>query len=61
MMKTTSHLRELAYRVDPVVWVREIVGIPRLLHSQRGRSASPLHGFNMGDAALCELACGGSR
>jgi hypothetical protein len=26
-MKTTSHLRELAYRVDPVQWVREVVGV----------------------------------
>jgi hypothetical protein len=26
-MKKTSHLRELAYRVDPVAWVREVVGV----------------------------------
>jgi hypothetical protein len=26
MMKTSSHLRELAYRLDPVVWVREVIG-----------------------------------
>jgi hypothetical protein len=61
-MKTNSHLRELAYRVDPVVWVREIVGIAptswqeEFLRAPRGASIAALTARQVGKTTTAALA-----
>jgi len=61
-MKTSSHLRELAYRIDPVVWVREIVGITpttwqeAFLRAPRGASIAALTARQVGKTTTAALA-----
>jgi hypothetical protein len=62
MMKNKTHLRELAYRVDPVVWVREIVGITptawqeTFLRAPRGASIAALTARQVGKTTTAALA-----
>jgi hypothetical protein len=62
MMKTSSHLRELAYRMDPVVWVREIVGVEptawqqSFLRAPRGASIAALTARQVGKTTTAAWA-----
>src|SRR5689334_17023681 len=64
MMKTISPLRETAYRVDPVIWVREIVGITptawqqAFLRAPRGASIAALTARQVGKTTTAALAIG---
>ena len=59
-MKT--HLRELAYRIDPVVWVREIVGVDptawqqSFLRAPRGASIAALTARQVGKTTTAAWA-----
>jgi hypothetical protein len=62
MMKTSGHLRELAYRMDPVVWVREIVGVEptawqqSFLRAPRGASIAALTARQVGKTTTAAWA-----
>jgi len=61
-IKKTSELRELAYRIDPVVWVREVVGaIPyawqqTFLRAPRGGSVAALTARQVGKTTTAAWA-----
>src|SRR5689334_10450939 len=62
MMKSKTHLRELAYRVDPVPWARDIVGITptawqeAFLRAPRGASIAALTARQVGKTTTAALA-----
>ena len=61
-MKKTSHLRELAYRVDPVAWVHEVVGVTptawqaTFLRAPRGASIAALTARQVGKTTTAAWA-----